>query len=284
MPRQPRLRGPDMWFHIFNRGADRQDLFHDDHDFIAFEGLLDESTRRFGIQIHADALMTNHYHLLTHCPKDVLSSAMHWIGTSYAGRYNRRYARTGPLFEGRFRSVPVVSDAQLLHTSRYVHKNPAAIVGDRAIAAYRWSSLGAYVGTRPTPAWLSTDAVLEQFSHDCERYRTFVDAEIVLGELPEAIDGPRLSVVDIESAVSVVADLDAGALQRPDRGAISWPKLAAIVLTTEERAAPSAEIAARFGLPTAGAARAAARRGRALRESDPGFRRFCDRVTAVLLE
>ena len=272
-----------MWFHIHNRGADRQDLFHDDADHLAFETLLADAVDRFGIEIHAWCQMTNHFHGLVFCPDDVLAETMHRVCGIYGGRYNARYRRTGPLFDGRYSSKPITSDEQLLQTSRYIHRNPSAIVGDRALAAYRWSTLGAYVGSRAAPVWLHTAFTLRLFHGDRDRYRTFVGEEQPLG-VPDRIDGGCrvVDLDDVECAVAEAARVPREQLHESRRSVVNQPRLAAILLMSERRIATATAIAAHFGLGTPTTARTAARRARVLRESDPSFRRLVERAAAVL--
>lgn len=268
-----------MWFHIFNRGVDRQDLFHDDCDYRAFEELVADAVDRFGIEVHGLTLMTNHFHALVHCTDDRVSESMQRIQAIYAGRYNHRYQRTGSLFESRFKSRPIATDEHLLTVSRYVHRNPVAIVGERALAAYRWSSYGPYIGRRSTPGWLSTAMVLDQFGGDANRYQRFVEDEPSTAVPSRTVP---LSIHHVEGAVAQAAGVDVATLHVSRRRTPNDPRLAAIWLIHDRRLASAAEIAERFGLGSPSSARAAAQRARALRVTDDRFRRLCDRATAAL--
>jgi REP element-mobilizing transposase RayT len=137
------------WFHVYNRGADRQDIFSADGDWTLFEQLTAEAFERFAIELHAYALMTNHFHFLGRAGDGGLSEAMQRLCGRYGAAYNERTGRTGSLFTGRFQSVPITSDAQLTQTARYIHRNPLAIVPAAALDTYRWSSLGVLTGQAP---------------------------------------------------------------------------------------------------------------------------------------
>ena len=128
-----------------NRGADRQDIFSDDDDRHMFEHHAGDLVRRGLLEIHAYALMDNHFHFLGRSPQGELSAAMHRLGCEYARWYNRRHRRDGPLFRNRFVSVLIDDEEQLLVASRYIHRNPLAFVPPAALGAYRWSSLGPYL-------------------------------------------------------------------------------------------------------------------------------------------
>ena len=90
-------------------------------------------------------LMANHVHLVLRDDAGELSAAMHSVATAYASYFNLRTGHVGPVFAGRFKSVPVTSEAQLLAAVRYVHDNPAK-AGVCSRNEYRWSSHHEYIG------------------------------------------------------------------------------------------------------------------------------------------
>ncbi len=141
VPRSPRLNVPETWHHVMNRGADRQDVFIRDADYERFEWLLGDSASSCGVEIHAYCLMTNHFHLVLYCPIAAAVRGDAVDPVSIRPVVQHRYERDGPVFRGRFRSVLVESDEQLMTVGRYVHRNPLALTSD-GLAAYRWSSLG----------------------------------------------------------------------------------------------------------------------------------------------
>jgi REP element-mobilizing transposase RayT len=279
MPRHPRIHAPGQWYHVTNRGADRQDIFHADDDRVGFELLLADTSTQFGMEVHATCLMTNHFHLLVHCADDVLSDALHRVSTIYAQRYNRKYERTGPLFEGRFHSTLITDDAQLLQASRYVHRNPVPIVGVMGLSAFRWSTYGCYLGARPTPTWLTTTTLMQLFGSDTERFRQFVERP----QPSDAVGGPWSltsppALDDIVAAVARAADVDVDSLHRSRHAVVNVPRLVAIHLMVEQRAATAATIAQHFQMSDASTARAAARRARVQLAADAGVRRLYDRA------
>ena len=85
---------------------------------------MGEMSDRFDVDIFAYVLMNNHYHILFRTNKPNLSKAMQWLGVTYTRRFNNRHARSGHLFQGRFKSLIVENDTYLVRLSCYIHRNP----------------------------------------------------------------------------------------------------------------------------------------------------------------
>ena len=176
MGRSTRLDPENGWHHVMNRGAARQRIFFDAGDGRKFESLIGLHAERHGVEVHAHCLMTNHFHLLLHCPDGGLSSFMHGLSASYARHANDRKGTDGPLFRGRFRSLLVDSEAYVATVGRYIHRNPTDLPGDVDLVAYRWSSLQYYAGRRPAPAWLTTSVLKAGFPLAAD-YVRFVEGD-----------------------------------------------------------------------------------------------------------
>lgn len=140
MARQPRFVLPDFPMHIVQRGNDRMACFRADEDYLVYLALLRALMIGSG-QLHAYCLMTNHVHLLvTPRNTEACSSLMRSLAHRYAQYFNKKYARTGSLWEGRYRACLVESDSHVLACHRYIELNPvrAGMVGEAA--GYSWSS------------------------------------------------------------------------------------------------------------------------------------------------
>ena len=162
MPRQPRIDLPGIPQHIVQRGNDRQPCFFADVDCVRYLQDLRDIARREYCSVHAYVLMTNHVHLLiTPMASGRVARLMQSLGRGFVRYINERYRRTGTLWEGRYKSCPVMDDDYFLRCQRYIELNPlrARMVEDPV--HYRWSSHSA--NTRPptdpliTPhrAWLA---------------------------------------------------------------------------------------------------------------------------------
>jgi len=141
------------FYHIFNRGVDRRNIFLDKADFTRFlQGMdifnsvkpigslweqsfvkrqtgkpirkLPRPTRSKLVNIIAYCLNPNHFHLLLEQLVDGgVSAFVHRASGGFSKYFNMKYRRNGALFEGKFKSVPIISNEQLLHVSVYVNLN-----------------------------------------------------------------------------------------------------------------------------------------------------------------
>lgn len=181
-----------------NRGIDRQPIFSDARSYEHFVACLAEMVERFRFRIHAYCLMSNHYHAIIQTPDANLSQGMQWLGLSHSSWFNARHNRVGPVFQGRFKSVPVEGGAWALDLSLYVHLNPVRVEAlgldkrkQRAarqgilpppsteeasarlkkLREYPWSSYRSYAGYQGTPNWLTTSEILRRCAGTVEEKR-----------------------------------------------------------------------------------------------------------------
>jgi putative transposase len=141
MAHRRRIHIADLAQHVFNRGNNRGDIFCAERDYAFFLLALREASSRHQVDVHSYALMTNHFHLVA-TPRVAtgLSSVMQAVGTTYVRYFNRRYTRTGRLFEGPFKANAIQTESYWFTCMRYVELNPvrAGLVSNPA--DYRWSS------------------------------------------------------------------------------------------------------------------------------------------------
>ena len=141
MPRIARLIAPHYPHHITQRGNNRADVFFDDDDRATYLSFLKDYCEKLNVQIWAYCLLTNHVHILA-VPADegALSRCIGRTNLLYTQHVNRKYKRSGRLWQNRFFSTIVDSESYLWAVARYIEQNPVK----SAIAArpedYRWSS------------------------------------------------------------------------------------------------------------------------------------------------
>ena len=178
MARPLRIEFSGAVYHVTSRGNARQHIVVDDRDRSQFLAVLAHVIDRYGWLCHAYCLMDNHYHLLLETPQANLSLGMRQLNGRYTQGYNRRHARVGHLFQGRFTAILVEKEAHLLELCRYVVLNPVRANMVSHPRRWAWSSYRATVGQTRAPAWLSTDWVLGQFGLRVgvaqRQYRAFI--------------------------------------------------------------------------------------------------------------
>ncbi|HWQ77074.1 MAG TPA: transposase [Syntrophomonas sp.] len=155
MARKARERCESCIYHVVLRGINRQDIFYDDDDFKRFLETIKKKKTESQFELYGYCLMSNHVHILIHEKNDNISRIMSRIGTSYAWWYNRKYDRTGHVFQGRYGSECIDNDTYLLAVIRYIHNNPVKAKIIQEAEDYRWSSIHAYYGGNEYPVGLT---------------------------------------------------------------------------------------------------------------------------------
>ncbi|QVL48991.1 MAG: transposase [Thiocapsa sp.] len=120
MARPLRLEFAGVLYHVTSRGDGREDIVRDVGDRQMFFDVLAGVWERFNWVIHADCLMTNHYHLLVETPDGNLSKGMRELNGVYTQRFNRVHQRVGHVFQGRYKAILIQKEAYLLEVARYV--------------------------------------------------------------------------------------------------------------------------------------------------------------------
>lgn len=181
------------FYHLYNRGNSKQEIFRTNADRNRFilQLYAANSSKSFNLReidqsevftyergellvyIGAYCLMPNHFHLLvTPAKENGVQLFMQKLSTGYSMYFNKKYGRTGALFEGRFKSQHVDGDEYLKYLYSYIHLNPIKLIDsewkERGIEdsraalsyleSYRFSSLADYMHQRAEGAILSKDA------------------------------------------------------------------------------------------------------------------------------
>ena len=198
---RPIIISPDEFYHLYNRGVEKRIIFRRVADYRRFIALLylanqdqpvdlklqgrsfDEHIEiRTGtslVEIIAYCLMPNHFHLLLREKEEGgISKFMQKLTTGYTMYFNKRYQRSGALFEGTYKAKHIHDDRYLRYLMSYVHLNPVKIIdrvwkekgiknhaaAERYLEKYEYSSYIDYLGTiRPQHTLLETKLGLEFF-------------------------------------------------------------------------------------------------------------------------
>ena len=193
----------EEYYHIYNRGVDKRKVFLDQLDYSRFlKGLSDFNTKLVReerkrrkselssdssserkselssdlvssdlVEIVAYCLNPNHFHLiLKQVEERGIEIFMHKQGTGYSNYFNKKYKRSGSLFQGPFKSIHIDSNEYLLYISAYVNKN--YFIHGYGSGNWQYSSLLDYIGKR-NEALCSKKIILDQFDNNFKAYEKF---------------------------------------------------------------------------------------------------------------
>ena len=152
MPRKPRFNLIGVPQHVIQRGNNREPCFYSEDDYIFYLSELNEVSKKYNCRIHSYVLMTNHVHLLvTPMMAHGVSRMMQALGRRYVYYVNKKYNRTGTLWEGRYKSSLIDSDQYLLTCMRYIEMNPVRADMVEHPGDYMWSSYLSNAQDKPNP-------------------------------------------------------------------------------------------------------------------------------------
>lgn len=164
MPRNSRAVAAGYPHHITQRGNNREPIFFDDNDRLAYLEALKHYTQEHKVNIWAYCLMTNHTHLLA-VPQiaDGLALAVGLSSLRYTRYLNRKYFRSGRIWQSRFYSCIVDTESHLWAVARYIENNPVKAGFVSSALDYRWSSIHHHLTAKEDPllkpyAWLSSES------------------------------------------------------------------------------------------------------------------------------
>lgn len=192
------------YYHIFNRGINKQQVFLDARDYkraveamrfyianqpvklsrffslsnLERQKLLEKIEKEDNslVKLICFCLMPNHFHFLLRQTKNFgISKFMSNFQNSYTRYFNTRYEKIGPIFQGQFKAVRVEDDKQLIHLSRYIHLNPYSsfiVKNLNKLVDYPWSSFPEYLSDVNNEI-CDKEVILSSFQ-DKNKYKMFV--------------------------------------------------------------------------------------------------------------
>ncbi len=164
LPRIARDYSEIKVYHIIIRGIDKQEIFFDEDDRYKFMNIIENTKEKYKYEIYSYCLMDNHVHFVIYDKQDKISKIMQSIQISYALYFNRKYERTGHLFQNRFFSKKIEDRDYLKVVCRYIHQNPLK-AGIGRTEEYKWSSYKEYIKKSRI---ISSKLLLSIFSEDIE--------------------------------------------------------------------------------------------------------------------
>lgn len=202
------------YYHIYNRGNNKQDIFRDNKDRIRFLCLIlyfqspltfsnltrfslvfmnvqhpmlnkenrfvDEVVRNRFVELTAFCLMSNHFHILVYGKKENgIPLYMQRVLNAYTKYFNKKYNRSGHLFQGPYQAVHQKTEEQLFYTTAYMHRNCSEVKGWAGKEhRYPWSSYQDYVSNNRWGDLLKNDIINSRFIKDGE-YKEYVDTVLI---------------------------------------------------------------------------------------------------------
>ncbi|MEN6373224.1 MAG: transposase [Smithella sp.] len=198
MSRPLRIQYPDAYYHVTCRGNEQRKIFRDAEDMNGFLRLLARSAEIYEARVLAYALMPNHFHLLICTPKGNLSEFMRHFNISYTGSFNRKYKRSGHLYQGRYKAFLIDKDNYLLEVSRYIHLNPLRMKSKESLNK-RWeelltgdaTSLPGYLNKKNRKDFVDYNTILDYLGTEGAKssrgYKRFV-AEAIEKDIPSPLE------------------------------------------------------------------------------------------------
>ena len=197
MPRKPRIEIAG-YYHIVNRGVEQRIVFQEAEDYEYFEELLCFYAKSYRITLHNYCLMNNHYHLLIEIHQENLSKFMKQLNANYAIYFNKKYRRSGHLWQGRFKSWYVTDEAYLYTLMLYIEQNPLKAKIIERLEEYPYSSYHYFFDVQNIPECLKESWIVQNFQHDREAISILLNAAVdsaMLQELKKAsslVEAPNI--------------------------------------------------------------------------------------------
>ena len=183
MPRLPRIEIPG-YYHIINRGVEQRVVFKEDEDYDFFLEQLAILAKSFNITLHNYCLMSNHYHLLIETRQENLSKLMKLLNGNYSIYFNKKYKRSGHLWQGRFKSWYVTDEAYLYTLILYIEQNPLKAKIVKNPIDYPYSSCHYFLEDN-IPTFLKDSWIATNYKDNKDAIKAFLNSIVDTSQLQE---------------------------------------------------------------------------------------------------
>ena len=178
-----------QYYHIYNRGVEKRDIFANDENYRFLLRRIKEFLPEYPITFIAYCLMPNHYHFLIRAEEDGgVGPFLQRLFNSYTQAFNQQEKRSGTLFEGRAKSKLIDETGYLFHIARYIHLNPVRAGLAQKPEDWPYSNYLEFIGLRNdtlhSPAFVQEqfntppeyckfvkDAIPDEIERKLEKYR-----------------------------------------------------------------------------------------------------------------
>jgi REP element-mobilizing transposase RayT len=178
MARKERYQEPGL-YHIINRGVEQRDIYLEPEDYEFFLDLLLDLTKDHGIIVHTFCLMTNHYHLLLETKTSNISKAIQFVNERYAKYFNKKYTRSGHLWQGRYKSYLLFDDAHFWIVAKYIERNPIKAKMVQDVALYKYQSFFQWKYKHNYYELLNNSMIFEMTFVEYEKYLSGVEIDAI---------------------------------------------------------------------------------------------------------
>ncbi|MDQ1243974.1 MAG: REP-associated tyrosine transposase [Campylobacterota bacterium] len=190
MPRKERYQESGH-YHIINRGVEQRSIYLEPEDYEFFLDLLLKLTREYDIVMHAFCLMTNHYHLLLETKQNNLSKAIQFVNDKYSKYFNKKYKRSGHLWQGRYKSYPLFDDAHFWIAAKYIERNPIKAGMIKDVALYKYQSFFQWKYKHDYFSLLENSKI---FDMTYDEYANYVNSEMEIDAIDVVYKSPKLII------------------------------------------------------------------------------------------
>ena len=176
MPKREIVVETGKYYHLYNRGVNKGNIFFSDRNYSYFLFLMDRYFKDTA-DILAYCLMPNHFHKVIRVKSDsFLKESLHPFLLTYSKAINREQDRVGPLFQGRYQVNPIDDDGYLLDCVKYIHLNPvkAKLVAEPIL--WKYSSYSDYV-LKKKDTFVVIETVLQYFDSIID-FQVFTESDI----------------------------------------------------------------------------------------------------------
>ena len=127
------------YHHVINRGVNRCVVFDEVNDKDIFLQIINKTANIHKVILHDYCIMDNHYHLLIETQKENISSFMRIVNANYAQYYNKKYKRSGHLWQSRYKSRYITSEEYLYALVKYIEYNPIEANISKKVGEYTFT-------------------------------------------------------------------------------------------------------------------------------------------------
>ena len=173
MPRKGRRESGTMFYHVIVKGINNEKIYHQQREKVYFKKKILKYLKKYDVELYAYCIMSNHAHLIIKAELPVLSAFMAVVLAEYAVYYNFKHRRNGHVFQNRFVSECIETEAYYWNCLRYIHMNPVKANMVKEPIRYRYSSLVEY--KMDTPCMIHANALIRYKDNfnDYKQFETF---------------------------------------------------------------------------------------------------------------